>query len=136
MEYLIGIGLALAVFVFASLSGFDRERAFYSTVVIVVANFYVLFAVMGGNKQALIEESLIAVVFAAVAVAGFKISPWLTAAGLVGHGLLDSVHHLFIHNPGVPVWWPGFCLSYDILAGGLLAILLMRRSGLALTPAK
>jgi hypothetical protein len=25
------------------------------------------------------------------------------------------------------MWWPGFCLSFDILAGGFLAMLLMRR---------
>jgi hypothetical protein len=31
------------------------------------------------------------------------------------------------------MWWPGFCLSFDILAGGFLAMLLMRRSGFALT---
>jgi hypothetical protein len=35
---------------------------------------------------------------------------------------------MFIHSPGVPVWWPGFCLSFDVLASGFLAVLLMRRS--------
>jgi hypothetical protein len=36
---------------------------------------------------------------------------------------------MLIQNPGVPEWWPGFCLSFDVLAGGFLAMLLMRRSG-------
>jgi len=37
MEYLIGLVLSLAVAGSATLIGFDRERAFYSTVVIVIA---------------------------------------------------------------------------------------------------
>ena len=74
---------------------------------------------------------LAAVAFLALAVIGFKKSLWLTAAALAGHGIFDFFHHLFIHNPGVPVWWPGFCLSFDVLAGGFLAmLLLMRRSGI------
>jgi hypothetical protein len=129
MEYLIGVGLAVVVCVFAALAGFDRDRVFYPTLVIVVAHYYILFAVMGASTPALIWESLIAAGFFALAVAGFKTNMWLIVVGLIGHGVFDSLHHLFIRNPGVPVWWPGFCLSFDVLAGVFLAILLIRRSG-------
>lgn len=132
MEYLIGTGLAVAVCVFAVLSGFDRDRVFYPTMVIVVATFYILFAVMASSTSALALESLAAAAFVGVAVAGFKKNLWLAAAGLAGHGVFDFVHHLLIQNPGVPVWWPGFCGSFDVLAGGFLAVLLMRRSGFGL----
>jgi hypothetical protein len=128
MEYLIGIGLAAVVCAFAALSGFDRDRAFYSTVAIVVATYYILFAVMGGSTRALVQESVAAAAFAAMAVVGFKKNFWLVAAALAGHGLFDFIHHQFIHNPGVPAWWPGFCGAFDVLAGGWLAVLLMRRS--------
>jgi len=128
MEYLIGVGLAMAVCVFAWFTGFDRDRVFYPTVVAVNATYYILFAVMGGATQALVWESLIAAAFFAVAVAGFKGSAWLTVAGLAGHGVFDFFHHLLIQNPGVPVWWPGFCLSFDVLAGGFLVLLLRRRA--------
>ena len=130
MEYLIGVGLAVGVCVFAMLTGFDRDRVFYPTVVAVNATYYILFAVMGSSPSALAWESLVAAAFFGVAVAGFKKNIWLTVAGLAGHGVFDSVHHLFIQNPGLPVWWPGFCLSFDILAGGFVALLLMRRSRL------
>jgi hypothetical protein len=53
----------------------------------------------------------------------------LIVAALAGHGVFDFFHHLFIHNPGVPLWWPGFCLSFDILASIFLTMLLVRRSG-------
>ena len=131
MEYLIGIGLAVVVCVFAMLAGFDRDRVFYPTLVIVVASYYVLFAAMGSSTPALVLESLIAAAFLALAVAGFKKSLWIVVAALAGHGVFDFFHHLFIRNPGVPMWWPGFCLGFDVLAGGFLAMLLMRRSGFA-----
>ena len=131
MEYLIGIGLSVAVCVFAALVGFDRDRVFYPTLVTVVASYYILFAVIGNSGRALALESVIAGAFFALAVAGFKNNLWLIVAALTGHGVFDFFHHLFLQNPGVPVWWPGFCLSFDALAGGFLAVLLVRRSGWA-----
>jgi hypothetical protein len=130
MPYLIGLVLALAVCIFALLTGFDRDRAFYSTVVLVVAHYYILFAAMGATTPVLISESLAASAFVIFAVIGFKKSLWITVAALAGHGVFDFFHHLIIHDPGVPVWWPGFCLSFDILAAAFLAILLIRRPAL------
>jgi hypothetical protein len=132
MEYLIGIGLALVVCAFAMLAGFDRDRVFYPTLLIVIATYYILFAVMGSSTPALAIESAVAGTFLVLAVAGFKKNLWLVVAALAGHGVFDFFHQLFIQNPGVPMWWPGFCLSFDILAGGFLATLLVRRSGFAL----
>ena len=43
MEYLIGAVLGVAVGVFARLSGFDRDGAFYPTAMIVIASYYSLF---------------------------------------------------------------------------------------------
>ena len=86
---------------------------------------------MGSDMPALAMESAVAGTFLVLAVAGFKRNLWLVVTALAGHGGFDFFHHLFIQNPGVPVWWPGFCLSFDILAGGFLAVLLMRRSGFA-----
>ena len=131
MEYLIGFGLAVVVCVLATLVGFDRARVFYPTLVTVIATYYILFAVIGSSRRALALESLITGIFVAVAVAGFKKNLWLIVAALAGHGVFDFFHHVFILNPGVPVWWPGFCLSFDVLAAAFLAMLLMRRSGFA-----
>ena len=128
MEYLIGSVLAALVCVFAMVAGFDRDRVFYPTLLMPIATYYVLFAVMGRSTPALIIESLVACAFLMLALAGFKRNLWVAAGALAGHGLFDFVHHVLIHNPGVPVWWPGFCGSFDILAGGFLAVLLMNRS--------
>jgi hypothetical protein len=126
MEYAIGAALALAVALFAAASGFDRDRAFYPVVLIVVASYYDLFAVMAGSLPALGYESGAFVVFAALAVIGFRTSLWLVAAGLAGHGLFDYFRGGLIANVGVPVWWPGFCLGFDVVAAGCLAWRLAR----------
>src|ERR1041385_1829150 len=83
MEYLIGIGLAALVCVFATLVGFDRDRVFYPAMAIVVATYYILFAVIGRSTRVLAFESLVAAVFFALAVAGFKKNLWLAVASLI-----------------------------------------------------
>jgi hypothetical protein len=128
MEYLIGVILALAVVGFAALTGLDRGRVFYPTVAMVVASYYILFAVMGASGRTLGMEIAVAVGFSFLAVLGFKRNFWLVAVALAGHGVFDSVHHLFIDNPGVPHWWPGFCLAFDGTAGAWLALRLMKRT--------
>jgi hypothetical protein len=94
----------------------------------VIATYYILFAVMGASTMALTIESLVAGVFLLLAVAGFKKNLWWVAGAIAGHGVFDLFHDRFIQNAGVPVWWPGFCMSFDILAGIFLSVLLVRRS--------
>lgn len=129
MEYLVAVILGLAVAGFAAASGFDRDRAFYPTVLIVIASYYSLFAVMGAARHsALTIEIAVGLVFSVFAVLGFRRTMWLTAAGIAGHGFFDFfLHHPLVSNPGMPVWWPGFCGTIDIVLGGWLAIRLWRR---------
>ena len=105
-------------------SGLDRDRAFYPVVTIVIASLYALFAVMGASTHALVVESLVGAVFVAVAVTGFKRSLWFVVVALAAHGVFDLTHAAAISNPGVPSWWPEFCLAYDVTAAAYLAWLL------------
>lgn len=130
MAATVGIALALAVALFARGIGLDRGRAFYPTVLAVVASYYDLFAVMSGSMHALYFELLATTVFLVAVVAGFRRNLWIVVAALVAHGLFDCVHGSIIADPGVPTWWPMFCLSYDVTAAAWLAWLL-RRPGFA-----
>ena len=114
MAYLIGVVLALVVAAFAALVGLDRERGFYPTVLVVVASYYDLFAVMGGSIPVLGGETLGLAAFAAAAVIGFRTNLWIVAAAMAAHAVLDTVHAALIANPGAPIWWPPFCLSFDL----------------------
>jgi hypothetical protein len=127
VEYLIGLLLAIAVVAFSALIGLDRERSFYVTTLIVVASYYVLFAVMGGSSHTLIVEILAASVFCVLAAFGFKGNLWLVAVALIGHGIFDFVRRGLIENPGVPRWWPSFCMVFDVVFGGWLVVRLLQK---------
>lgn len=134
MGYLVAAGLALGVVGFATLIGLDRDRAFYPTLLIVIASYYDLFAVMAGSGPALVSESVVLAAFVGVAVIGFRTNLWLVVIGLAAHGLFDVFRGGWIANPGVPAWWPICCLSFDFVAAGWLAWLLARRSRSAVNP--
>jgi hypothetical protein len=121
---LVGALLAFSVGLFATGVGLDRDRAFYPVVTIVIASYYALFAVMGGSMQALVLESLWGAVFVIAAATGFKRSLWVVAVALAVHGVSDLMHAAVISNPGVPTWWPEFCLAFDVTAAAYLAWLL------------
>jgi hypothetical protein len=126
--FLVGILLALAVGAFATLVGFDRERSFYPTVLMVVGSYYVLFAAEGSTPPILAVEAVGMALFVAAAVLGFRGSPWIVVAGLFAHGMFDAVHGHVVANAGTPAWWPAFCGAYDVTAAAYLALRLSRVS--------
>jgi len=121
MAYFIGVTLALAVSLFARFVGLDRDRAFYPTVMIVIAALYGLFAVMGGHPGELTLEWVAMGGFILLAVLGFKLNLWFVVAALFAHGVFDFFHGHLVTNPGVPVFWPAFCGAYDVMAAAILA---------------
>jgi len=122
--YAVGAGMALAVAMFARGLGLDRDRAFYPTVLAVVASYYALFAVMGGSRGALLQELAAALVFLVLVVTGVRRSLWLVVLGLALHGVFDLVHARIIADPGVPAFWPPFCMAYDVTAAIVLGWML------------
>jgi hypothetical protein len=127
MALIVGAVLALAVGLLTRGCGLDRDRALYPIVTIVIASYYALFAVMGASTQTLVLEALAGAAFLALAVLGLRSSLWVVVVALAAHGFFDLVHARAISNPGVPDWWPRFCLTFDVTAAGYLAWLL--RSG-------
>jgi hypothetical protein len=63
-------------------------------------------------------------VFVIAAIAGFKSSAWIVVAALAAHAIFDAVHSHVVENSGVPLWWPAFCLAYDLGAAASLAWIL------------
>jgi len=126
--FVVGILLALAICFGGALIRFDRDRVFYPFMTMVVASYYALFAIMGGSPHALLLELGPITVFLIASILGFKLNLWIVAVAMFGHGIFDFFHGGLISNPGVPVWWPAFCGSYDVTAA---AILVLRRSKIA-----
>jgi hypothetical protein len=128
MEYIVGVTLALFFCAAAAALGLDRERAFYPAVTMAVASYYLAFAVADGRGAVMEVEVVIASVFIIAAVAGFKLKPWIAIAALGGHGVMDAFHHHLVHNAGVPQAWPGFCMSFDVTAAAIVAMVMRLRA--------
>ena len=117
MPVVVGVLLAVGVAALGKFTRFDEDRSFYSTVLVIIASYYVLFAVVGGSGHALVWELVVAVGFSTVAIIGALYLPMLVGIGITAHGLFDLVHHVLIENSGVPTWWPWFCGSIDVALG-------------------
>ena len=126
MEFAVGIILGAIIAPATTALGFARDRSFYPTVLIVVASYYCLFGVISGSMRTLVTEAIPMAVFIGLAVAGYKRSGWLVAIGLIGHAIFDCFHNHVVENSGMPVWWPGFCLSIDFTLGAFLTFYLLR----------
>ena len=131
MALVTGVVLAAIVGVFARLSGMDRDRAFYATVLIIVGHYYFLFAIVGGSDgRAIAVEVALFCLFAAIAVAGFRLNMWFVVAGLALHGVFDLVRHQFLPGENVPSFWPDFRMAFDVAAAAVVAgmLILQRRT--------
>ena len=115
LPLLIGIGIAVVIAIFASVTRFDQDKSFYPTVLIVIAFYYVLFAFMSG--EGIVEESIVASIFLCAALFGGIFRSLVTGIGIALHGVFDFLHPLVIYNSGVPEWWPAFCGGIDITLG-------------------
>lgn len=126
MEYGAGVVLGIVIGFVTSVVGMDRDRALYPAILIVIASYYVLFAIMGGGGP-LIAEFSIAIAFLVAAIFSFRTNLWVAAAAIVAHGVQDLFHGQIVHNPGVPTWWPMFCASIDVVIGAYLAMRLISK---------
>ena len=104
MPILVGLLLAVGVAALGRFTRFDRDRSFYPTVLMIIASYYVLFAVMGDSSRALGWELAVALVFSTIAIVGALPAPVLVGVGIMAHGLFDLVHDGLVENAGVPTW--------------------------------
>lgn len=96
----------------------------WAIALVVIAPVYVGLAVADGRARIIAVEVGVATFFIILALVAIEVSPWLVAAGLVGHGMKDLWQHRthFVANTR---WWPPFCLVVDFVAASVIAIVLL-----------
>jgi len=117
IAFLIGVALAVALIVFGRLTGYEKDRSFFPTLLIVIASYYLLFATLTDSISTLLIEIAVAAFFIVVAIWGSFRFPILVGAGIALHGVFDFAYGYFYVNTGVPIWWPAFCAGIDIPFG-------------------
>jgi hypothetical protein len=112
---LIGLALSIVIIIFAKVTRFERDRSFFCTILIVIASYYVLFAVIA--ERSIIRELIVASAFVSIAILGSYKSLTIIGFGIVAHGIYDIFYMLYIKEIIAPIWWPSFCAALDIVMG-------------------
>ena len=125
---IIGVLGAIGLVLLARSLAPRRELFVYGIGLGVTAVAYLAFALHSGAPASRIGLELIgAVLFGSAAILGTRRWPMLLALGWTAHVAWD----LFLHpvsDPGyAPVWYPWFCVGFDLPVGAYIA-------GLVTTP--
>lgn len=71
------------------MTGLDHGRSLYPVVLIVIASYDALFAVMGGSPRSLLPDRVPMAAFVPAAMLHFRGKLWWVVAALAAHGLFD-----------------------------------------------
>jgi len=115
LPVIIGISSGLIVILlFVILKQFDK-KIIYGLILSGIGFLYVGFA--WTDLQALIINSIQAIVFLFLAYYGIKKNLYILAAGYFLHGSWDLAYHLFADSNLIPPQYDLFCLSIDFTIG-------------------
>jgi hypothetical protein len=122
IEALIGVAVGVLTIVLARI--IRGQRWLYSVGLLTLPSLYALFALQAGDQAASVKEMIYGVPFIVAGLIFAFVSVRLSAVAVglfwILHGLYDLVHSQFITNAGVPVWYPAFCFSVDVVIGAYL----------------
>jgi len=132
-EIISGIVVAVAIIIISRLvARFFSTKLFAATVLVAIAFIYVGFSLKGNPVNAIILESVMALVFYFLALIGYTRNPSLIAYGIILHGVWDILHHQsWLVKTDVAAYWPLFCLIVDIIDGAYFLYIFNRRANAA-----
>ena len=119
---IIGVLGAIGLVLLARSLAPRRELLVYGIGLGITAVAYVLFALHHGAPARYLGLELVgAVLYGSAAILGTRRWPALLALGWTAHVVWD----LFLHPAGgpayAPVWYPWFCVGFDLPIGGYIA---------------
>jgi hypothetical protein len=118
----IGVLGAITLVLLARTLAPRHELLVYGVGLGITAVAYVAFGLHHGAPAGQLGLELVgAVLFGSAAILGARRWPWLLALGWTAHVAWD----LFLHPAGgpafAPVWYPWFCVGFDLPVGGYIA---------------
>lgn len=119
LSVVVGVALGLAsIYTARRVHG---ESWLYSATVLLLPLIYAAFATIAGDFSTATQELLVGLPFilGGLLCLVIKVPTTATFLGLlwVVHVLFDVSHNLLVNNPAVPVWYPWFCASIDLVIG-------------------
>ena len=118
---LAGLLIAVITVLSVKLGKTENSPWAYPFILACYPLFYFGFALYANDSHALIQELIysipIFIICLLTALKSFKYSACILATGYVIHGIYDFFHHHLFINTGMPVWWPEFCGTIDLIIG-------------------
>ena len=126
----VGVVGAIALVLLARSLAPRRELLVYGVGLGITAVLYVVLGLQRGAPARYLGLEVVgAVLFGSAAVLGTRRWPALLAIGWTTHVAWD----LFLHPANAPayapVWYPWFCVGFDLFVGGYIAGLITERRG-------
>jgi uncharacterized membrane protein HdeD (DUF308 family) len=115
------VGSAVGVLTIVVARAIRGERWLYSVGLLTLPSLYAFFALRAGDGSAAMRELTYGIPYfvagLAFAFVSIRQSAIVVGAFWILHGVYDLAHSRLIDNPGVPVWYPLFCFSVDVVIG-------------------
>ena len=126
MLFEIALGVVLGAFlvVYSRWRGPRRQNVVLAIGLVVTALLYVIFASAGRASAAWVAVEVGGLLpFTLLAWLGLRTSPAWIALGWFLHVGWDAGLHLGTHAPTfVPAFFPVFCIGFDLVVGGYIAV--------------
>ena len=118
-ETIWGIAAAVLIILITRLfSKYFTTRLFGATILVAIAFIYVGFSLKNKPVNLVILEIGVALIFYFLAMVGYRGNSYLIGWGIILHGVWDILHHNgTLIGTDLPVYWPSFCLTIDIIDG-------------------
>lgn len=119
IETITGIVTAVVVIIISRLlSKYFSAKLFAATILVAIAFIYVGFSLKDNPVSLITLECGVALIFYFMALTGYARNALLIAWGIILHGVWDIFHHKgFFIATDIPVFWPSYCLTVDIIDG-------------------
>jgi hypothetical protein len=136
MEIILGVAIAVLIIIITRiLSKYFTVRLIAATILVAIAFIYVGFSLKDNPVNLIILEIAVALVFYFLAIIGYTRNGLLIAYGIVLHGVWDIFHHNgFFVQTDLPVYWPSFCLTIDIIDGLYFFFLFRKQNSSKVVP--
>ena len=88
--FIAGVLLAVGIAAFGKVTRFDQDRSFYPTILIIIASYYILFAILGDSRHALFWNRLLPLPSRRLAFSDLRVSHCSPGPSLLRTAFLTS----------------------------------------------
>lgn len=142
--YALGIGLLVGSFILYQLTVRKAQQAQWAFPFLLATFpiYYLLFTLYASDFSAFLTELTVSTIFFAIAYVARRFRSYRTwlllSIGYLLHGIYDVYHDMLFEHEGIPLWWPEFCGTVDVVIGIYLfyQAIMMRRMAIDVTQNK